>query len=142
MRLARLAPIATVDMPLTAYRVAAGPQRSDDVEAARDAHRMITDSYGRASAEDRGLARDVYIGDVYVRVGRRAAGARHFASMAWRHRRPHYLVWAATMLVAPAVARRRSAANALARVSPEWAEAAGAWLSPIRERAARQTTSA
>jgi glycosyltransferase involved in cell wall biosynthesis len=135
IRLARAAPLAAVDRPLTAYRIAprtrshATARESSAIETVRSRHRELAEQVG---AEPDREAEIRYLARQELRAGGRLSGARRLLPLG--RRRPRYLLWAAAFLVVPrdwelAWTRLREPI-----IAPGWRRTAD-WLKPFREAA-------
>ncbi len=131
--LAAESPVATVDLPLLAYRVAS-TSMSHDTERM---HRSLAAVSAKHPAPDPDTARRRqaafarYLAQVAIGDGERVDAARWITRAAWFGRRPRGLLQAAVVLVAPDVERRRWDAAQRRSISPMWTQMGEEWLSEL-----------
>jgi glycosyltransferase involved in cell wall biosynthesis len=135
IRLAQRSPVATVDRPLVAYRVA-GHNRSYAVREMRAMHDDAIRRHRRSITAEEAKAGDLvyaqYLARFPLRQGRRFAAALAYLDVAWRFRLPSHVAHAGLALVAPGSTEHRRATAERELVPEEWRAIADEWLEPIR----------
>jgi glycosyltransferase involved in cell wall biosynthesis len=134
IRVAGATPLATVDLPLVAYRISP-TTKSHTLGLEQAAHRVIRSRY-QDVAERYGVESDLeseirYLARQDLRAGRRSLAVRRFLGLA--HERHRYVLWAAGSAVLPrnwelVWTRLREPVTA-----PGWRRNAQRWLAPYRD---------
>lgn len=134
-RLAQASPVACVDLPLVGYRIWPGSLTTDP-EAMRIGHdRVIARFRGDLAPElvrAGELQKEMYLGRFYIRRHDRVGALRHYVRIAVRWRVPKQALHGLAAFIAPRLAGRRRDAHERAQVPAWWADAAEAWLDPLR----------
>ena len=136
IRLAQRSPLATVNAPLLAYRVAPGSMSRDTarmevaLQRVRARHADLARSLGVERPTDRA---ERYLANVEARAGRRLSPARRLARVAWKQKRLQPLLPALAVLASPraALAARRLKARFI--TDRRWFAASDEWLSRWRD---------
>ena len=135
IRLAQRSPLASVDAPLLAYRVAPGSMSRDTarMEVALERVRARHADLARALGVEQDTERsERYLANVEARAGRRLSPSRRLAAVAWRQRRPQPLFQALAVLASPraALAARRLQAQFI--TDRAWFATSGEWIAQLR----------
>ena len=138
IRLAAALPVATVRRPLVAYRTHSGGM-SCDVDLILRETRMVEEKYRReratlgvGSGDGVDTEYQLYLGDQYLRGGRRWAAARHHLKLAYVERRLRWAAFAGADIVGMPLQDWRDRRR-VARIPTWWVEEAETWLGPLRE---------
>lgn len=135
VRAAQRAPLATVDRPLTGYRVWPGSM-STNVEKMRTGRARVVERHRGDVDPERTRQLDLrhrqYLARFHLKNRDRVAGFRDYLDIAVRYRQPTHVVHATAALVAPGLAERQRARVERDAVPTWWAEQAQAWLDAVR----------
>jgi glycosyltransferase involved in cell wall biosynthesis len=135
IKLGQHSPLAAVDRPLVAYRLA-GQSLSMGVSRMRTGRSIIVDRYAalaaRHGARPDEASHERYLAKQLLRGGLRLQAASIFAGLAFKHRRWRELPRAAAALIAPHLTDRLGSSRATAEVPVAWRCEAEAWIKPIR----------
>ena len=134
IRMAAVAPVASLHGPHVAYRVVGGSM-STDVDRMRNSFNTISERYGHLAAEH-GVVIDpdgyeAYLGRQAVTGGQRLDAARCYVKAARGQRDPKNLVRAATALAAPRWMDRKGIERSVQRVPPAFLAEARSWLAQV-----------
>jgi hypothetical protein len=135
IRLAKCSPLAVVDAPLLAYRVASGSMSGDTVRMERALQHVR--SKHAALARALGVEQDTtpgarYLANVEARAGLRLSPARRLASVARRRRRPQPMLYALVILCSPRAALAARSFHARHVTDRRWFAASEPWLATFR----------
>jgi glycosyltransferase involved in cell wall biosynthesis len=144
IRLALASPMATVDAPLTGYRIwrGAGKSRSSDLRGMTDATQTVRERY-RSEAETLGVSQvghadDVYLAKIALRADLRIESFVRYARLS--RRAPAKLVWAVAALVSPSAVDRATDRRSARAVPAEPRDEALEWLVPLLAEPALTTS--
>ena len=135
-RLSKVAPVASVDRPLVAYRIWQGSM-STNVAKMRTGHLRVVEAH-RTPAADPALAElgdlraEQYWGRFHLRNRDRLGALRAYTRIATRYRKPKQLAYAAWGAVSPVSAERHQARQEQAAVPEAWKAEVAAWLRGVR----------
>ncbi len=135
IKLALRSPVASVDRPLTAY-LRHTATLSGDPSGVREEFERIRARYEaarRANGVPASSKSFEWFARRQVRAGRRAAGARTYATIARHYRdRPHAWALAVAAATVPGALTQRWDRQARRPILPEWKAEAETWLAPLR----------
>jgi len=133
LRLARAAPMAYVDRPLTAYRV--WPRSmSRDIDWLESRRQVLMAESGDGRRSDHVRAQQMiwtqHRAMRAAEAGDRVEAARRYLTAARVGRAPGQLLYAAAALVSPEIVMRRLRARDAGSIPPGWKEEVEGWLLP------------